>query len=400
MPDTHIYPEAATSEDTFARFRFSGGRFDSHAIPLEVLPDLTAYRKLVVDVAKVLYRRRMGTRVRVPKGFEDSFQIGLARIEGGRSAVAYMPRLRPVAAPLQSQLNLSTDQSSLDQPQYPDFDEARDYIDNLIASVGSTGSVPQEFPVELAGLFNSFGQSLLEGEFIELGFGGVKPVRYDTYIRKKIVLSRETMYENAVDTQFVLNGGVVAQGTIHVLDLNGVGFDFQPSTEFEFRKAYERASEKVQLVGTGLYDKNDRLRRLLSVNVIYCEGGATQPFDSRLEEIRATPAGWYDDENPAPSPAAIEAMRRFLVDVAMQPVPLPHIYPLPSGGIAVEWTIGAWEASAEGDETGSQMTLNAVNIDTLNEIDLMIDLESNEIMPQFITFINKISKDEEIPDAN
>lgn len=401
VPDNLTTPEATATEEAFARFRFAGGRFDSHTIPLEVLPDLAAYRKLVVEVAKMLFRRRMGARVRVPKGFEDSFQIGLARIEGGRSAVAYMPRLRPVAAqPPQQFLNFAANQPLFEQPQYPDFDDARDYIDNLIDSVGSTGNVPQEFPVELAGLFNSFGQSLLDDEFIELGFGGAKSVRYDTLIRKKIVLSRETMYENAVDAQFVLNGGVVAQGTIHVLDVKGMAFDFQPSTEFEFRKAYDRASENVRLVGTGLYDKNDRLRRLLSVNVIYSEGGATQPFESRLEEIRATPAGWYDGENPAPSTLAIEAMSRLLVEVTMQPVPLPHLYPLPNGGIAAEWTIGAWEASAEIDESGSLVTLNAVNTDTVKVIDMVIDLQSTELMSQFMTFMSAMSTDEEMPDAN
>jgi hypothetical protein len=401
VSDTPINPEATAIEDAFARFRFAGGRFDSHTIPLEVLPDLAAYRKLVVEVAKMLFIMRKGTRVRVPKGFEDSFQIGLAGIEGGRSAVAYMPRLRTVdAPPPQKSLNFAANQPAFSQPQYPDFDNARNYIDDLIDSVRSTGSVPQEFPVELAGFFNSFGQSLHEDEFIELGFGGARPVRYDTFIRKKIVLSRETMYENAVDAQFVLNGGVVAQGAIHVLDVNGGSFDFQPSTEFEFNKAYQRASENVRLVGTGLYDKNERLRRLLSVNVIYSEGGATQPFESRLEEIRATPGGWYDDENPAPSRSAIEAMRRLLADVSLQPVPLPHLYPLPNGGIAAEWTIGAWEASAEVDETGSQVTLNAVNTDTVDMVDMVIDLHSTELMSQFMTFISAMSTDEEMPDAN
>ena len=315
--------------------------------------------------------------------------------------MAYMPRLRLLAAPPPQQpLNFAANQPAFSQTQYPDFDNARDYIDNLIDSVGLTGSVPQEFPVELAGFFNSFGQSLHEDEFIELGFGGAKPVRYDTFIRKKIVLSRETTYENAVDAQFVLNGGVVAQGAIHVLDVNGGGFDFQPSTEFEFMKAYKRASENVRLVGTGLYDKNERLRRLLSVNVIYSEGGATQPFASRLEEIRETPAGWYDDENPAPSTLAIEAMRRLLADVSMQPVPLPHLYPLPNGGIAAEWTIGAWEASAEVDETGSQVTLNAVNTDTVDMVDMVIDLQTTELVSQFMTFIRAMLMDEELPDAN
>ena len=166
------------------------------------------------------------------------------------------------------------------------------------------------------------------------------------------------------------------------------------------KKAYDRASENVRLVGTGLYDKNERQRRLLSVYVIYSEGGATQPFESRLEEIRATPAGWHDDENPAPSAAANDAMRRFLADASMQPVPLPHLYPLPNGGIAAEWTVAAWEASAEVDAAGLQVTLNAVNTDTVHELDAVIDLQSPELMSQFMMFMSAMSMDEEAPDAS
>ena len=88
---------ADTPVEVFIRARFAGGRFDSHTIPLEVLPDLAAYRKLVVEVAKLLFKRGNGTRVRVPKGFEDSFQIGLKSIKGGHSAVAEMPRFYPAA---------------------------------------------------------------------------------------------------------------------------------------------------------------------------------------------------------------------------------------------------------------------------------------------------------------
>jgi hypothetical protein len=84
----------------------------------------------------------------------------------------------------------------------------------------------------------------------------------------------------------------------------------------------------------------------------------------------------------------------------MQPIPLPHLYPLPSGGIAAEWTIGAWEASAEVNETGSQVILNALNTDTTDDIDMVIDLQSTELMSQLMTFINAMSLDEEMPDAN
>ena len=129
-------PETPPIDDAFARLRFAGGRFNSHTIPLEVLPDLAAYRKLIVEVAKMLFKQRVGTRVRVPKGFEDSFMIGLAEVQGGSSAVAVMPRLSTVARPApQQSLGFAANQPSFNPPQYPEFDEARDYIDNLIDSV-------------------------------------------------------------------------------------------------------------------------------------------------------------------------------------------------------------------------------------------------------------------------
>lgn len=398
MTDACDQPSAPPADETFARFRFAGGRFDSHTIPLEVLPDLAAYRKLIVEVAKMLFKQRMGTRVRVPKGFEDSFNIGLARVDGGSSAVASMPRLhRSVVPAPQQPLNFSANQPTF---AYPDFDDARRYIDSLIGSVGTIGQVPTDFPVELAGFFNSFGQSLRDDEFIEMGYGGAHPVRYDTFIRKKIVLSRETTYENAVDAQFILNGGVVGLGVIHVLDVNGAAFDFQPPTEFEFKKAYSRPNEAVRLVGTGLYDRSERLRRLVAVNVIYSDGGATQSFEARLDEISATVAGWYDDENPAPSGAAIAAMRRFLASVSLLPVPQPYLYPLPEGGVAAEWSLGAWEASAEIDAQGLHLALNAINAETRQEVDVAFELESSDLMTHFMAFMNSMSVDEEAPDAD
>lgn len=396
--DIRDQPSAPPADETFARFRFAGGRFDTHTIPLEVLPDLAAYRKLIVEVAKMLFKQRMGKRVRVPKGFEDSFHIGLARVDGGNSAVASMPRLHRVDAPISQQpLSFSANQPSF---VYPDFDDSRRYIDSLIDSVGTIGQVPADFPVELAGFFNSFGQSLRDDEFIELGYGGAHPVRYDTFIRKKIVLSRETTYENAVDAQFILNGGVVGLGVIHVLDVNGAAFDFQPPTEFEFKKAYGRPDEAVRLVGTGLYDNSERLRRLVAVNVIYSDGGATQAFEARLDEIASTPGGWYDDENAAPSAEGIEAMRRFLANVSLQPVPQPYLYPLPHGGVAAEWSLGAWEASAEVDAQGMRLAMHAINAKTLQEFDVALQLDSADLMERFMTFMAAMLVDEEAPDAD
>jgi hypothetical protein len=396
VTDTEIHA-SLPADGSFARFRLAGGRFDSHQIPLEVLTDFSAYRRLVIEVAKVLYRKRTLNKVRVPKGFEESFQIGLASIEGGSSAVASMYAMNRVVTPdFQHALNFTIDEPTFN---YPDFDEARAYIETVIGTVGSEGKVPEDFPSELAGFFNSFGQHLQEDEFIELSKSGKHPVRYDTAIRKTIVLSRETTYENAVDAIFILNGGDVAQGVIHVLSQDGTAFDYQPPTEFEFHKAYARASQTVRLLGSGLYDRNERLKRLLSISVVYNDGGATQAFEDRLSEISVMPAGWYDDENPAPSLAAIAGMRRFLEYVSLRPVPRPYLYPLVNGGISAEWSTDAWEASGETHESGS-VVLHAINIDTQVEISAILDLGHPDFPTKFMAFMNNTISKTQATDAD
>ncbi|MCD2511467.1 hypothetical protein [Comamonas endophytica] len=176
-----------------------------------------------------------------------------------------------------------------------------------------------------------------------------------------------------------------------------MNYDFQPTTEFEFKKTYHRATEAVRLVGTGLCDKSERLKRLIAVTVIYSEGGATQPFEYRLEEIASIPSGWYDGENSAPTPAAVGAMRQFLEDVSLLSSPLPHLYPIPSGGVVAEWSLGYREASAEIDPSGDQLGLNAVNTVTADELDMLIALNSPNLMREFKSFMSTISSEEDRP---
>lgn len=385
--------DAQPDEGTFLCARFAGGRFGSHAIPFDVLPDLAAYRSLIIEVAKMLFKRRHNNRERVPKGFEDSFQIGLVRVEGGQSAVAIgrrLPSLRQAVLP----------QGNLNFPAYEEFDEARAYVDDLIRRVRDTDEVPEDFPSELAGRFNPFGQSLQSDEYVELGFDTPNPVRYDTFIRKRIVLSREKTYENAVNGVFTLNGGINDSGTIHVLDETGASLDFRPLSGFEFAKAYARRAQRVRLVGTGLYDRSERLRRLLDISIIYNDDEPRQPFDERLDEIAQAPEGWYQPGNRAPSQAAVEAMRKFVrlavLEVATH---TPYLYPLPEGGVAAEWTVGPWEASANINLDGAQIEFHAINTNSMEELQEVLSTNAGELAARFSAFWEAISTDVESGDA-
>lgn len=373
------------AKGTFLCARFAGGRFDAHAIPFDVLPDLAAYRSLLVEVAKMLFKRRHNNRVRVPKGFEDSFQIGLVRVEGGQSAVAVGVRLPPRQAAPQGDLGFAT---------YEEFEEAKTYVDELIRRVQSTGEVPADFPPELAGRFNPFGQSLQTDEFIELGFDTPNPVRYDTFIRKRIVLSREKTYENAVNAVFTLNGGMSNTGTVHVLDDTGASFDFRPLSEFEFEKAYTRKTQRVRLIGTGLYDRSERLRRLVDVSIVYNDDEPRQPFDERLDEIALAEEGWYEPGNPAPTQAAVETMRNFVrLAVLEVGTHAPYLYPLPNGGVGAEWTIGAWEASANIAPEASTIELHAINTGSMQELHDELATDIDDLAIRFSEFWEVITTD-------
>lgn len=372
------------AEGAFLCARFAGGRFDAHAIPFDVLPDLSAYRSLLIEVAKMLFKQRHNNRVRVPKGFEDSFQIGLARVEGGHSAVAFGVRLPPRQIAPQADLGFAT---------YEEFEEAKEYVEELIRRVQSTGEVPSDFPPELAGRFNPFGQSLQQDEFIELAYDTPSPVRYDTFIRKRIVLSREKTYENAVNAVFTLNGGMSNTGTVHVLDDTGASFDFRPLSEFEFEKAYTRKTQRVRLIGTGLYDRSERLRRLLDVSIVYNDDEPSQPFDQRLDEIAQAEEGWYEPGNPAPTPAAVEAMRDFVRFAVLEVgTHAPYLYPLPDGGVGAEWTIGPWEASANIAPEGG-MEIHAINATSLQELREDLGIDVINIAARFIAFWDVITTD-------
>jgi hypothetical protein len=98
---------------------FRGGRFDTAALPIDVLSDLAAYRDLIVALAKHLFRQRHPERKRLPKGFIDTFELSIRTIEQG-STIPVLARTGP------------------DSPNLPlingedDFTRARDLVEEVL----------------------------------------------------------------------------------------------------------------------------------------------------------------------------------------------------------------------------------------------------------------------------
>ena len=382
-------PEIEDNGD-FVRVRFAGGRFDSHTIPFDVLPDLAAYRDLVVEVAKHLFRERNNDRQRVPKGFEESFQLGLSQVIQGNSATALAQRLETLedqpADPAQVGFGF---------PRYGEFEDARDLVDRVIAAANDGQALPQEFPRALVGKFNRFGQSLRAGEHAELSHGRTAPVRYDSETRKRIVLSANATYENTLDQRFTLTGGEIRACIVHLADDDGTRFDLHVDTDEECEKAIARRRHQVRVVGTGLFDRHDRLTKITKYKeLIYTDDEPQQPLDERLGEIARTPAGWYSGQNPAPDASAIARMGEFVALITTEAgVPVPYVYPLPDGSITGEWTRDDWEISATVTLPDLAIELHALNVETDKELDVDIDQFDENTLSAFSNFWSGMDSD-------
>lgn len=374
----------------FVRVRFAGGRFDSQTIPFDVLPDLAAYRDLVVEVAKHLYRERNVDRQRVPKGFEESFQLGLSQVIQGNSATALAQRLEV----LDDQPS-DIAQVGFDFPRYSEFEDARDLLDRVIAGANDGQPLPQDFPRELVGRFNRFGQSLRAGERAELSHGLTAPVRYDSETRKRIVLSANSTYENTLDQRFTLTGGEIRACIVHLAAEDGTRFDLRVDSDDECEKAIARRRHQVRVVGTGLFDRQDRLTKITKCKeLIYTDDEPQQSLDGRLDEIARTPAGWYSNHNPAPDASAIDRMRQLVTLVTAETgVPTPYVYPLPDGSITGEWTRGDWEISATVTLPALAMELHALNVETDGEFEAEIAQFDEHTLSAFSRFWSGMDSD-------
>jgi hypothetical protein len=384
---------APTDEgDDFVRVRFAGGRFDSHTIPFDVLPDLSAYRDLIVEIAKYLFRVRNPDRQRVPKGFVESFQLGLSQVIQGNSATALARRIE------------SSDEYAQAELAFPhrEFEDARDLIDRVIAAANDEQELPSDFPKELVGRFNRFGQSLRTGEFAEISYSNSAAARYDGKTRKRIVLSANSTYENPLDQKFTLDGGALSSNLVHVLDTEGNRFDFRVDSNEECERAIANRRHQVRLVGVGQFDRHDRLSKIITCNeLIYTDDEPRQSFEDRLDEIAQTPSGWYSEGNPAPNSNAIAKMRNFVKLVTDEAsVPVPYIYPLPNGGITAEWTIGDWQVSANVDVSNFAIELHALNVDTDQELESAITAEDEQAIAIFGRFWNEMNALQGTEDAD
>jgi hypothetical protein len=263
----------ATAE--LATLRFDGLRFAGHALDVECTAELIAYRKLVLECAKELWRRNFPTRKKLPKGFVENFRLEFSQVDPGSAAV---PVRRVLSGP---QDELFSDE----------FGEAVKLIDAAISAAARDDLLPEQLPSNVIPLFTEFGRSLRADEVLYVrGFGAAAEAAYTAQARARLANWYGPSYEDHVNVVGEVRMANVGAGKF-TLQLAHEGpliegrFDNgQESLVLDALKGHREV--RLRVVGTGEFATRDRqMRRLVEIERVDIEPAAQDSFDEQAPAI-------------------------------------------------------------------------------------------------------------------
>ena len=278
-----------------ATLRFEGARFQHHALDVECTQELIAYRNLIRECAKELWRRKYPNRVRLPKGFEDGFRLQFDRVVEGSAAIP-LCRVR------------EGEQGPLDWGSLDEFDEAAELVDIAIAAASEDRPLPEKFPSNVVLLFRDLGKTLREGEILFTKARHSKmESRYDGVARKRLSEWFDPSYEDRIEVVGEVRMVNVGQGAFS-MQLEGSGNSVQGRFTAEQEDVVLDAlknhrTARLRVRGVGEFGMRDRmLQRFARIDQVAMPSGEAT-FDSNAIPIweqlaslgRAAPAGTWDN---------------------------------------------------------------------------------------------------------
>lgn len=237
--------------------KFVGPRFANHGIDIDVLPDLVAFKALVVETAKELWRRSHRDRQRLPKGFIDSLRISFYGVEPESAALPLVcecePTVKGVAGSAPNEL-----------------DQAVVTVVDAILAVNAQMPLPESLPRTVIPLFSNYGKTLRENETIELILPNRETVaRYNLETRRAMLERGSVSYEDDVSAVAEIRAADLDTSSFVLRLDDGTKVQARFSTKLEaivLDGLREHFSRRVKVVGRGEFDPTTReLKRLLSI---------------------------------------------------------------------------------------------------------------------------------------
>lgn len=261
---------------TLVLHTFQGGRFSDHGIDVAVLEDLLRFQKIVLEVAKDLWRRRNPDRQRLPHHFSEGASLKFYEI---RKNCATIPLERVLVEGEQGTLFVHDDE----------FDDAVELVRRTVKAAGTGHTLPGEFPKALLQLFEQYGTTLRPDEWIEFRKSeNEAATRYDHNVRQSLIDMTIGTYEDFVDLVGAVTMARVTRPKMAIQLDNGDEIEaaFSPADEETITTALkEHSRTKVRIVGRGQFSENGQLNRIIAVSSVGLLSAGELPLDSDARSI-------------------------------------------------------------------------------------------------------------------
>lgn len=351
----------------FLKPRLVGDRFDGHAIPLEVLKDLSVLEELIVEVAKWHYKQDNPERKRIPKGFADEVALKVTEIEEGSA----IPKIV---------LAIASAGSTLFPSDYRDcFEKAKDSIIKVVDCAEKQKPVQGLLSDNHLAYFDRIGRSLRDGEALELNYPDTnRPARLNKATRRYLTLATSSTHGYTEEVR--VRGSLCAADQekerfdLRLIDGSRIPAPIQPEhldTILDAFKTFKQGS-RVVIEGVGRYDRrSSRLIKLESVEHISLLDD--MDIGARLEEFKVLKNGWLEGNGRAPKSEQLDWLTEVFESFYPDDLPSPYLYPTPDGGVQAEWSIKDSEASLEIDLAKQTAAWHLLDMATDEESETELD---------------------------
>lgn len=261
---------------------FKGGRFERAdgepvSLSIEALPELVAYRTLLVEVSKELWRRDNPDRQRLPAHFEETLDLAITEIRPGS-----------VGTPLVRRAEAAEDQAGLFVPSNL-LDEAADLVADTVEAARTDQPLPGNFPKRALSFFDDYGKTLREDEWCE--HRSVRRQRVAEYTPQ----ARANLRRWAVET-YEADVDVVGTVTMARVSLPRMGITLDDGREIEavfdpgvegivITALKDHATAKVRVRGRAQMSGTGQIQRITSVERVVLMPGGEPPFEAAAKPI-------------------------------------------------------------------------------------------------------------------
>ncbi len=254
---------------------FRGGRFEDHGIDLDVLPELLQYKQLLVEVAKELWRRVNPDRERLPKNFEDSLLLRFYEVQ-------------PNCATIPLERELEDEKIQLWESE-DELDDAVELVARTIDAAGKDEPLPDAFPKHLISLFQGYGKTLRDDEWIEHRPARWETtVRYDTNVRLRLTRWATAAYEDFIDVIGEVTMARVSRPrmALQLPDGREVEAPFRPQDEDAITTALkDHETARLRVIGRGQFTSEGLVQKIIEIQDVNLLAGSQPAFDGSVKPI-------------------------------------------------------------------------------------------------------------------